>query len=185
MDVIHQARTEIAIRDALLREPECVFGLKGKTPKLFRLLCGVIRKAYPTKYEEINDMNLAICRRNISHSRITIKRLKPIEIPLFNVLKHIAINQKNQTLSHTSQQYRAFIRDQIDDFRRLHKGTCTICNLSGHSVDHITQFSVIKDNYIRLYGKPKWTNETIRRWQEYHLEHADLRIVCRWCHDAL
>lgn len=119
-DIVQRVKNETVVRDMLkvLRDKSdgsCVFGLKEKDSVLFVLLCVVIRKTYP-KFICISDISIQF-NDNFSGSNVKVKCENPIVIPLFNVLKQVVLKGS------PSQQYRCFVRDQIDDFRRAHKGT--------------------------------------------------------------
>lgn len=105
--------------------------------------------------------------------------------------------------SHRSECLRAMrfaIRDQVTEFRRsaFNEGP-RICPLTGQPlyndptthVDHITEFSSIADVFAAVLGGypvipittsmthpgPALTEPCLTLWQDFHREHAQLRIV--------
>lgn len=97
---------------------------------------------------------------------------------------------------------RSSIKDQIHDFKSSQKNVpCEFCGTFNYlTVDHIIKFRDISKDFINLYPdypinfkKNNLAQEIFReedyeymkKWQDYHIHRAQLRILCIVCNEKL
>lgn len=90
---------------------------------------------------------------------------------------------------------RRAVDDEIFDFRKKGLEVCAVCGLAERcEIDHVIEFSVLRDKYLRISGKPsiEFQDNVIGvvlpegdfkdDWIEFHRKNAKLQFLCKSCH---
>jgi 5-methylcytosine-specific restriction endonuclease McrA len=141
-------------------------------------------------------------KQNKNSYHMTLKRKDNTEVSFswLHCCKFLEedLNKDNYNLS---QAFRNAIYYQICNFRKSATKECVFCGVDDedtiYHVDHIIPFSKIKDDFLDEYVKPipntfdkdldgivTFTDDDYefnKIWTKYHLENAELQILCQTC----
>lgn len=87
------------------------------------------------------------------------------------------------------------IEYEVFNFKKKYPPSCAVCAVIGNcEVDHIKEFSTIRDEYLAIAGKPSIEfkdnvigvvlpdGEFKEGWRKYHKENATYQFLCKFHH---
>ena len=192
----HSQRHQVAEVQALIKRVGCTDSVRCQHPKEYDFLKNLLLKHPRGKAHGLVDIQ-------ILHNRAsyTLRFVKPGGCT--DSISWRACISKPRT-NHLTLCMRNAVRDQTVSFKEESDMVCEICRVSTTDdcslsptsvhVDHIEQFGLIKERFLRNTTAPlifDKTGYTIRfcthdqefeaQWRDFHSKHARLRILCRTC----